>query len=252
MIKVSIIGAGNVGFHLYNVLHKSMHVHLIQWYNRTKSAVLEFAETVEITDDLSELIEADIYLISVSDDQIESVSQALKQRNGIVVHTAGSVPITAVNNHKNHGVFYPLQTFSKQKMVDFKSIPLCLEANNLQTLNHLKEFASHIGGPVHTIDSVKRKALHIAAVFVNNFTNHLYAVGESLCQEHNVPFSVLHPLIAETADKIKDLSPLEAQTGPALRKDKTTIENHLSLLTLEAHKKIYSSLTSSIQQQHEQ
>ena len=156
-----------------------------------------------------------------------------------------------LKTHKNHGVFYPLQTFSTQKSVDFANIPLCLEANKPEGLALLEQLAVKMGGPTHLIDSEQRKALHIAAVFVNNFTNHLYAIGESICQEHLVPFAVLQPLIAETADKIKSLSPLDAQTGPALRNDRNTLDNHLSLLTQEAQKKLYTSLTKSIQQLHE-
>ena len=250
MIKVSLIGAGNVGFHLHAVLQKTAGVEIVQWYNRTKSTLALYAGATNTTDNLSELLEADIYLVSVSDDHIEKLSTLLKKRKGIIAHTAGSVPINVLKAHENHGVFYPLQTFSKQKTVDLNNIPLCLEANNSHSLKLLQQLAECLGGPIHSIDSVQRKALHIAAVFVNNFTNHLYSIGASLCQEHNVPFSVLQPLIAETADKIQSLSPLEAQTGPALRKDNTTIENHLSLLTQEAHKKIYSLLTTSIQQHH--
>ena len=249
MIKVNLIGAGNVGFHLHAVLQNAADVQLLQWYNRTKDSMAKHASNTNITDNITDLQEADIYLICVSDDQIEKLGANLGKRKGIVAHTAGSVPLEALKAHENHGVFYPLQTFSKQKEVDFHTIPLCLEANNLYSLKLLQQLAAHIGGPIHTIDSVQRKALHIAAVFVNNFSNHLYAIGEALCQEHHVPFSILQPLIAETADKIKNLSPLEAQTGPALRKDNITIENHLLLLTQEAHKKIYSLLTASIQQQ---
>lgn len=251
MIKVSILGAGNVGYHLHAVLKNIEDVQIVQWYNRTNAPLEEYAGKTSTTNQLSELKEADIYLISVSDDTIESLSLQLGERNGVVAHTAGSVALSVLKTHKNHGVFYPLQTFSTQKAVDFANIPLCLEANKPEGLALLEQLAVKMGGPTHLIDSEQRKALHIAAVFVNNFTNHLYAIGESICQEHLVPFAVLQPLIAETADKIKSLSPLDAQTGPALRNDRNTLDNHLSLLTQEAQKKLYTSLTKSIQQLHE-
>jgi len=249
MIKVVLLGAGNVGTNLCRALQNKEGIQLTQWYNRSLNGIKKESTSLPITQSLNDIVEADLYLLSVSDIAIPAISKALEGKNGLIAHTAGSVPMDVLGAHENHGVFYPLQTFSKQKEVDFHTIPLCLEANNLHSLKQLQQLATHIGGPIHTIDSVQRKALHIAAVFVNNFTNHLYAIGEALCQEHHVPFSILQPLIAETADKIKNLSPLEAQTGPALRKDNITIENHLLLLTQEAHKKIYSLLTASIQQQ---
>ena len=150
--------------------------------------------------------------------------------------------------HKNHGVFYPLQTFSKQKAVDFQQIPLCLEANTENNLALLKQVASALGGPIHFIDSSQRKALHIAAVFVNNFVNHLYTVGAQLCEEHQVPFSVLQPLIAETADKIKTLPPQQAQTGPAVRGDQLVLNEHLNQLTKSTQKELYSLISAAIQQ----
>ncbi len=248
MIKVSILGAGNVGYHLHAVLQNTADVQIVQWYNRTNTPLLKYAGTTPTTNNISELKEADVYLICVSDAVIEPLSIQLGERSGVVAHTAGSIALSALEAFKNHGVFYPLQTFSKQKEVDFKNIPLCLEANNPESLALLQQLASKIEGPIHLIDSAQRKALHVAAVFVNNFTNHLYAIGEEICKDHQVPFTVLQALIAETADKIKTLSPQHAQTGPALRKDKKTLENHVSLLTDETQKQLYTTLTRSIQQ----
>src|SRR5690606_37403117 len=117
------------------------------------------------------------------------------------------------------GVFYPLQTFSKSKEVNFKEIPICLEAANHQDLEWLKKVANVISDKVFEIDSEKRKTLHVSAVFVSNFVNHLYGIGEELCKENDIPFDILKPLIAEVADKINYLSPEQAQTGPAKRGD---------------------------------
>ena len=248
MIKIVLLGAGNVGTHLYRVLQNKEDLQLIQWYSRSLRFEKE-PTTCPVTQDLNNIVEADLYILSVSDSAIPRLSKALESKNGLIVHTAGSVSMDVLNTHKNHGVFYPLQTFSKNKSVDFEKIPLCLEANKEENLQLLKKLAQAIGGPVHLINSTQRKALHVAAVFVNNFTNHLYTIGENLCKEHNVPFSVLQPLIAETADKIKYLPPSLAQTGPAARGDQKVLADHLQHLTKKSHQELYQLISVSIQQQ---
>lgn len=220
MIKIVLLGAGNVGIHLCRALQNKEDLQLIQWYNRSLNSLEKESVPFAVTQNLNDIIEADLYIISVSDSVIPAISKALEGKKGLIAHTAGSISMEALGAHENHGIFYPLQTFSKQKEVDFNQIPLCLEANQQENLNLLKKVAQAIGGPVHLIDSAQRKALHVAAVFVNNFTNHLYTIGEELCNAHKVPFSVLQPLIAETADKIKHLPPSLAQTGPAAREIK--------------------------------
>ena len=128
-----------------------------------------------------------------------------------------------------------------------RPIPLCLEAENITDYLVLETVAKSISDAVYSISSEQRKALHVAAVFVNNFTNHLYQIGQEICEEHNVSFDILKPLIAETANKINTLSPIDAQTGPAKRNDITTIKSHLSYLSDENQKNIYALLTKSIQ-----
>ena len=249
MIKIVLLGAGNVGIHLCRALQNNEDLQLIQWYNRSLNSLEKESVPFALTQNLNDIIEADLYIISVSDSVIPAISKALEGKKGIISHTAGSISMEVLGAHENHGVFYPLQTFSKQKEVDFNQIPLCLEANQQENLNLLKKVAQAIGGPVHLIDSAQRKALHVAAVFVNNFTNHLYSIGEELCNAHKVPFSVLQPLIAETADKIKHLPPSQAQTGPAARGDQKILEDHLQYLTKESHQKLYQLISASIQQQ---
>ena len=249
MIKIVLLGAGNVGTHLCRALQNKEGLEIIQWYNRSLNSLEKELVPFAVTQNLNDIIEADLYIISVSDTAIPAISKALKGKNGLIAHTAGSIPMEVLEAHQNHGIFYPLQTFSKQKEVDFNQIPLCLEANQPENLNLLKKVAQSLGGPVHLIDSAQRKALHVAAVFVNNFTNHLYTIGEELCKAHKVPFSVLQPLIAETADKIKHLPPSVAQTGPAARGDQKTLKDHLQYLTKESHQKLYQLISASIQQQ---
>ena len=249
MIKIVLLGAGNVGTHLCRALQNKEGLEIIQWYNRSLNSLEKELVPFAVTQNLNDIIEADLYIISVSDTAIPAISKALKGKNGLIAHTAGSIPMEVLEAHQNHGIFYPLQTFSKQKEVDFNQIPLCLEANQPENLNLLKKVAQSLGGPVHLIDSAQRKALHVAAVFVNNFTNHLYTIGEELCKAHKVPFSVLQPLIAETADKIKHLPPSAAQTGPAARGDQKILKDHLQYLTKESHQKLYQLISASIQQQ---
>ena len=249
MIKIVLLGAGNVGTHLCRALQNKEGLEIIQWYNRSFNSLVKELVPFAVTQNLNDIVEADLYIISVSDTAIPAISKALKGKNGLIAHTAGSIPMEVLGAHQNHGIFYPLQTFSKQKEVDFNQIPLCLEANQPENLNLLKKVAQSLGGPVHLIDSAQRKALHVAAVFVNNFTNHLYTIGEELCKAHKVPFSVLQPLIAETADKIKHLPPSAAQTGPAARGDQKILKDHLQYLTKESHQKLYQLISASIQQQ---
>ena len=249
MIKIVLLGAGNVGIHLCSAMQNKEDLQLIQWFNRSLNSLEKESVPFAVTQNLNDIIEADLYIISVSDSVIPAISKALEGKKGIIAHTAGSISMDVLGAHENHGIFYPLQTFSKQKEMDFNQIPLCLEANQQENLNLLKKVAQAIGGPVHLIDSAQRKALHVAAVFVNNFTNHLYSIGEELCNAHKVPFSVLQPLIAETADKIKHLPPSLAQTGPAARGDQKILEDHLQYLTKESHQKLYQLISASIQQQ---
>ena len=251
MIKVSIIGSGNVAQHLIVALQNSVingtEMELIQVFARQKTTLFHLLDFNKITDDWSTLAEADLYIITVSDDAIATVSEQIPYKNKLVVHTSGGISLKAIASNNRKGVFYPLQTFSKNKAVDFKIIPICIESKNASDYQLLQKVAQSISDSVFAINSEQRKALHLAAVFVNNFTNHLYKIGNDICIENNLPFEILKPLIQETAEKIKQLSPNEAQTGPAIRNDIETINAHLTFLSDENQKNIYKILTQSIQ-----
>jgi predicted short-subunit dehydrogenase-like oxidoreductase (DUF2520 family) len=251
MTKVIIIGSGNVAQHLIVAFQNSQNmgtdIDLIQVFSRQKENISHLLDLDKITDNLEALEEADLYIIAVSDDAIADVSSQLPFKNRLVVHTSGSISLNALDNDNRKGVFYPLQTFTTNKDVDFKTIPICLESENATDFQLLEKVAKMISDKVFAINSEQRKALHVAAVFVNNFTNHLYQIGSEICQENQVPFEILKPLIAETAQKIMVLSPEEAQTGPAKRNDSSTIEAHEAFLSDENHLKIYKTLTQSIQ-----
>jgi len=247
MIKVVIIGAGNVASHLFDAFYTAEIVSVIQVYNRGQEKLVAFKNKTSITTSISEIMDADVYLISISDDHINSLTKKLQFNKKLVAHTSGSVAITEISNHNRSAVFYPLQTFTSGKTVDFKAIPLCIEATEKKDLILLKSLAESISDNVYHIDSTQRKALHIAAVFVNNFVNHLYQKGEEICKENNVSFDILKPLILETAGKISELSPYDSQTGPAKRNDNKIIEQHLSHLNTGTQQEIYTLLTKSIQ-----
>ncbi|WPO78115.1 Rossmann-like and DUF2520 domain-containing protein [Flavobacterium sp. KACC 22761] len=247
MIRLSIIGSGNVAQHLIKAFAKSEAIEIVQIFSRKKEALLSLIDENKIVTDLSQLKSADLYIIAVSDNAILEVSHQLPFQNKLVVHTSGAAPLNALDSKNRRGVFYPLQTFSKNKAVDFSVIPMCLEAENSSDFELLEKTAKTISNAVFAINSEQRKALHVAAVFVNNFTNHLYQIGKEICDEHQVPFEVLKPLIQETAEKINILDPIDAQTGPAKRNDTNTIEAHLAFLTNENQKNIYNILTQSIQ-----
>lgn len=247
MIRITIIGSGNVAQHLIKAFSASSLVEIVQAFSRKKEALSHLLDSDKIVTEFSALKSANLYIISVSDNAIAEVSSQLPFENQLVVHTSGTTSIDVLDSKNKKGVFYPLQTFSKSKEVDFSIIPICLETEDQIDYTILEDAAKSISNAVFSISSEQRKALHVAAVFVNNFTNHLYQIGQEICEEHQVPFEVLKPLIQETAEKIKILDPVDAQTGPAKRHDSVTTDAHLNFITNENQKNIYKILTQSIQ-----
>ncbi len=251
MISVVLLGAGNVATHLFKAFNKANEITVNQWYNRNIKAIEGYKKAVDTTDDITALKDADIYILAVSDDAISDLSKQLPFENRLVVHTSGSVGMYDMDKKHKRGVFYPLQTFSKDADVDFSEVPLCIEAlNNKEDLPILRKLAKAIGSEPHKVNSDQRAALHLAAVFVNNFTNQMYRIAHEITESYGAEFDILKPLIKETARKLDDLSPFLAQTGPAKRNDKKTIKKHLKLLEDKHHKEIYELFTKSIQKTH--
>lgn len=246
MIQVTIIGSGNVARHLIKAFSEKAEIELVQVFSRKPQMVADLVNSNKIISDYNHLQTVDVIIIGVTDDAIAEVSDQIPFKNQLVVHTSGSVAMSNLDDKNRKGVFYPLQTFSKSKAVDFKIIPICLEAENDKDYQTLETVAKLISNVIYKVNSEQRKALHVAAVFVSNFVNHLYQMGNEICTENNLSFDILKPLIQETANKILTLSPKEAQTGPAKRKDTQTINTHLSFLTDENQKEIYKLLTKSI------
>ncbi len=230
MIKVVIIGQGNVATHLFNALSKAVNISVEQINSRTLTTI----QGSEIT------------IIAVSDDAIQQVSKAIINREGLIVHTSGAVGINALENRRK-GVFYPLQSFTKNAKIDFNKVPFCLETENDKDYTLLENLAKTLGSNIYQINSEQRKKLHVAAVFVNNFTNHMYTIANDICTKNKIPFEILYPLIEETAKKVQSITPRDAQTGPAKRNDTQTIKNHLEDLNLQ-QQKIYQLLTKYIQE----
>lgn len=250
MIRVVLLGTGNIAGFLFEAFSASKNVQVVQVYNHSAKSLSRFETRVKTTTSLEDIEEADVYIIAVKDDVISRLAQNLKGKTGLVVHTSGAIPLDTLADCERRGVFYPLQTFSQNKEVGNKNVPFCLEANIPEDLVLMKRMVNEISGTAYEVSSDQRKKLHLAAVFVCNFVNHLYSIGEEICREDELPFKILQPLIQETAEKISDASPYENQTGPAIRNDSTTIQSHLELIPSPENKEIYKLLTQAIQSAH--
>ncbi|MBX0333444.1 DUF2520 domain-containing protein [Pontibacter sp. HSC-14F20] len=256
-MKTTLIGSGNVAWHLGKALQQAGH-EIVAVYSPTaahREALAEVLAPAKAVDSLDlRTTDAELFVIAVPDAAIASVASALQVPEGaIIVHTSGSQPLAALQGiaGARPGVFYPLQTFSKSKAVDFSTIPILLEAEDKQTLQVLQGVASTISKEVHQVDPNKRKQLHLAAVFACNFTNHLLGISRQLLQQAALPDTLLQPLIQETITKAMQQHPFQVQTGPAVRHDQNVIEEHLQLLQNQPlYQQVYQLLSRSIQVQH--
>jgi predicted short-subunit dehydrogenase-like oxidoreductase (DUF2520 family) len=245
MINIVLIGGGNVAHHLVKVFLYANNIRLLQVCNRSIKAIKYLEDKVDITNDFNNLKEADIYIVCVADKAISKVSDKIDIGKSLIVHTSGSTDINVLKKHTRKGVFYPLQTFSKGRNVNFSKIPICIESSNKLDELLLETLAKSISKQLYNINSNQRKQLHIAAIFANNFTNYLYSIANSICKEHNIEPNIMLPLIQETANKIEEFNPYDAQTGPARRGDNEIINEHLKELN-ENQKELYKSLSKSI------
>lgn len=250
MISVNIIGSGNVGYHLCKAFSKVNSISINQWVNRNESLRIDFKFSGTVINDINALTVADITIIAVKDDAINTVSKNIPFSNALVVHTSGSVGIHDLDRKNKRGVFYPLQTFSKNTDLDFSNVPFCLEVLEKDQLPILKALAEALGSKHYKINTEQRQTLHLSAVYINNFVNQLYRIAHEISDAKNINFDILKPLILETAQKVQSMSPYMAQTGPAKRNDKKTIKRHLKLIEDDNHKQIYEMLTQSIKKTH--
>ena len=246
VIEIVILGTGNVAKQLFDAFLKSEGVHVVQVAGRNSRALEYFTKYANTRVGFEDLAEADIYLIALSDDAIPDIAETLAREDRLLAHTSGSTALNKMPEIGRRGVFYPLQTFSMYTAIDFDEVPLCLEAENDKDYQMLEQLAGGISQNVSRVDSRQRLQLHMAAVFVNNFTNHLFHIGEELCEEKGLSFDLLRPLIRETVNKIENLDPFQAQTGPARRGDTTTMQRQLDNLRSKTHKDIYKLISESI------
>ena len=248
-----LIGAGNVATHLGVALQQAGW-EVAQVYSRTEASASELANRLQVpfvTSIAEVCTDADVYIVAVKDDALKSlIPELVKGRNGMFVHTAGSVPMKVWEGYAlNYGVLYPMQTFSKQKPVDFSKVPFFLEGDGGETLAILRKLACSLSGKVYNATSEQRMALHMAAVFACNFTNHMYVLSAHLLEKNGLPFDAMLPLIDETARKVHELAPKAAQTGPAIRKDMDVMNKHLDMLSGEPElKELYEKISKSIQE----
>ncbi len=251
-LKIVLIGAGNLATRLGIALH-AKGLTPMTLYSRTEESARQLSERLgntPFTTDMTALpTDGDLYIFAVKDSVLPDLLGQMPTRNGLWVHTAGSVDMSLFSPYTSrYGVLYPMQTFSKEREVDFGTIPIFIEANLEADLQLLHQLSEQLSERVYEADFKQRKYLHLAAVFACNFSNHLYALCDRILQERNLPFEVMLPLIEETAAKVADMPPAQAQTGPAIRYDKNIIENQKALLTDETMRDIYDLMSRSIHQ----
>lgn len=250
-MKIVFIGSGNLATQLSLAL-KDAGKDIVQIYSRTENHARELAEKLDCkhTTDIYEIDKnADVYVFSVKDDALSSlVSSICKNRpDGLFLHTAGSVPMDIFKGHASrYGVLYPMQTFSKSRRVNFQIIPCFIEGSSEEALTTIRALAESISSHVVDCDSEKRKKLHLAAVLACNLTNHCYRLAERVLQEEQIDFDLFLPLIDETAKKVSEMSPRDAQTGPMVRYDVEVMNRQIALLPDERTRQIYRLMAESI------
>ena len=254
MLSLSIIGTGNVAFHLAKAFSAAQDVNL-QFVAGRNAAELEafnsFCTTINLNEELEKTFSSDVILIAVSDAAIAAVSQQLIESEALILHTSGSTSMAILDQNKRYGVLYPLQSFSKEKELIYKKIPFLIESKLQQDLEMIKTLTESLSANYFTVNSKDRAALHLAAVFSNNFTNHILTEAKQLCDDSKVPFELLKHLVLETIDKAFRMGPENSQTGPAKRNDTITINKQLSALKSAEQKELYTLLTQAIQKYYE-
>ena len=250
-MKIVLIGAGNLSTHLGKALHAAGH-DMVQVFSRTMQSADTLASLLDaepLTDMAQVRDDADVYIFSVKDSALEQlISQLCGGEKKVFLHTAGSMPMSVFRGKALHyGVLYPMQTFSKQREVDFSQIPCFIEANDEHALQQIGDVAHQVSSRVYHLASEDRKYLHLSAVFACNFVNHCYALSREILEEHGIPFDVMLPLIDETAAKVHELDPKDAQTGPAVRYDENVLRAQGALLKSNPQMKdIYDRMSMSI------
>jgi len=251
MKNIILLGSGNVATHL-GIALKNNNYTIVQVYSKSIENAKALANKLDaqFTNDLSKLKSADLIIVSINDDAISSVLSQIK--NTSIVHTSGSIGLNIFKEQfSNYGVFYPLQTFSKEVDVNISEIPFCLEGNSIEFENQLIKIAKALSKNVVKMNSDQRKQLHIAAVFACNFSNHMFSIADDLLAKKNIDFKILLPLIRKTIANLESNRPKEVQTGPAKRKDTAIIQEHIATIKEKEINELYQKITANIIKHHE-
>jgi predicted short-subunit dehydrogenase-like oxidoreductase (DUF2520 family) len=251
-MEIVFVGAGRLATNLARALKDAGH-QITAVYSRTMESASALSAQVGgvPTDSIDALpLEADVFILSVKDSVLPAVIEQLRQgrENQTFLHTAGSIPMAVFGTHPHCGVLYPMQTFSKEKAVDFSRVHIFIEGNDTSTLRLVQTLAQSVSPHVHEFSSDERRYLHLSAVFACNFANHCFTLSSKILEAHGLSFDVMLPLIRETAEKVETMHPREAQTGPAVRRDENVMEAQTALLSNEPEmQQIYDLMSKSIQ-----
>lgn len=248
-MEIIIIGTGNVAYHLTKALIQNK-IPVKQIFGRNEKALEMFSQEFQIPSSHERLESAALYIIAVSDASVEEVSRYITQEDCLVAHTSGSLPKEVLQGNYRKASFYPLQTFSKTKDLDYSQIPFFIETESETDFNILEKLGRSISEKVMAANYEKRKYIHLTAVFSCNFVNHLFSIAKEISDSQQIPFDFFLPLIDETVEKIHHLHPKEAQTGPAVRNDKRVLSLHEVLLADSEYLELYQMLNASIQKMY--
>ncbi|MDH1916790.1 DUF2520 domain-containing protein [Acinetobacter junii] len=256
-MRITFIGAGRVAYHLAKVLHPDHQI--VQVFSRDlekANRLASLVDAVAISDFEQLTSDIDLVIIAISDQAIAQVIQKISAslQQVLIVHTSGSTSLEVLSVvHDKSGVFYPLQTFSYEREIDWTTTPVFVEAVNNHDLDLLTSLAGSLTQKVYQYSSQQRQTLHMAAVFACNFSNYCYDIAKQIVDEQQVDFSLLHPLILETAQKATINDPKEMQTGPAMRGDENILKMHHNLLKKDARNDlvdVYQLLSEGIKTRH--
>ncbi|MCQ9634380.1 DUF2520 domain-containing protein [Chryseobacterium sp. WG23] len=248
-MQIVIIGSGNVAYHMAKAFSLKG-IPLVQIFGRNENELKKIAEELNLPYSTEHLKDADLYLICVSDHSVEDVSKIITKKNSLVAHTSGSLPKEILSGEYRKASFYPLQTFSKSKNLEYQKIPFFIETENKEDQKLLSDLASVVSKNVMESTHEKRKYIHLTAVFACNFVNHLFSRAKEISDSQEIPFDYFLPLIDETVQKIYEIEPKMAQTGPAVRNDVRILQLHEQLLKDESLE-IYKTMNHSIQKMYE-
>ncbi|WP_336964719.1 Rossmann-like and DUF2520 domain-containing protein [Chryseobacterium contaminans] len=249
-MQIVIIGSGNVAYHMAKAFSLKG-ISLAQIFGRNEKELSKISEELNIPYSAKHLEDADLYIICVSDNSVGEVSKLITKQDCLVAHTSGSLPKEALHGEYRKASFYPLQTFSKSKELEYEKIPFFIETENEEDTKTLFELASRVSENVMESTHEKRKYIHLTAVFACNFVNHLFSRAKEISDSQEIPFEYFLPLIDETVQKIHEIEPKMAQTGPAVRNDLRVLELHEQLLRNEESLTIYKTMNHSIQKMYE-